>query len=49
MDSNQIIQTSFDSIEYGDNIDNTLLDLFQRILDRNPETRITMQELRVRK
>ncbi|KAG1453007.1 hypothetical protein G6F46_009325 [Rhizopus delemar] len=33
-------------IEYGDNIDNTLLDLFQRILDRNPETRITMQELR---
>ncbi|RCI02639.1 hypothetical protein CU098_008623 [Rhizopus stolonifer] len=33
-------------IEYGSDIDSHLLDLFQRILDRNPETRITMEELR---
>ncbi|KAI8389392.1 kinase-like domain-containing protein [Blakeslea trispora] len=29
-----------------DPIDDQLLDLFERILDRNPETRITMKELR---
>ncbi|RCH81919.1 hypothetical protein CU098_000707, partial [Rhizopus stolonifer] len=33
-------------IEYGQDIDPNLLDLFHRILDRNPDTRITMKELR---
>ncbi|CAO3698968.1 unnamed protein product [Rhizopus microsporus] len=33
-------------IEHGDDIDANLRDLFERILDRNPETRITMKELR---
>ncbi|OBZ84426.1 Calcium/calmodulin-dependent protein kinase kinase 2 [Choanephora cucurbitarum] len=34
------------SIEYNDTIDDDLLDLFHKILDRNPDTRITMKELR---
>lgn len=33
-------------IEYGDNLSPELLDLFHKILDRNPDTRITMKELR---
>ncbi|ORE09606.1 Pkinase-domain-containing protein [Rhizopus microsporus var. microsporus] len=33
-------------VEHGDGIDANLRDLFERILDRNPETRITMKELR---
>ncbi|EPB86469.1 CAMKK/CAMKK-META protein kinase [Mucor circinelloides 1006PhL] len=33
-------------IEYGDDLSDNLLDLFHRILDRNPDTRITMRELR---
>lgn len=39
--------TSMTSIEYGDNLSPELLDLFHKILDRNPDTRITMKELRV--
>ncbi|KAI8988131.1 kinase-like domain-containing protein [Mycotypha africana] len=33
-------------IDYHEVTDTDLLDLFERILDRNPETRITMKELR---
>ncbi|OAD07968.1 hypothetical protein MUCCIDRAFT_154806 [Mucor lusitanicus CBS 277.49] len=33
-------------IEYGDDLSDNLLDLFHRILDKNPDTRITMRELR---
>ncbi|KAI8638243.1 kinase-like domain-containing protein [Parasitella parasitica] len=33
-------------IEYGGDHSDNLLDLFHRILDRNPDTRITMEELR---
>jgi serine/threonine protein kinase len=34
------------SIEYGDDLSDNLLDLFHKILDKNPDTRITMKELR---
>ncbi|KAI8145736.1 kinase-like domain-containing protein [Fennellomyces sp. T-0311] len=38
---------SNDSIEYGDGLDPDLLDLFHRLLEKDPEKRITMAELRV--
>lgn len=37
----------FHSIDYGSEIDPDLHDLFDRILERDPDKRITMQELRV--
>lgn len=36
------------SVEYGNGLSQNLLDLFHKILDRNPDTRITMRELRVK-
>jgi serine/threonine protein kinase len=41
------VTLSLISVEYGGSISPELVDLFQHILDKNPETRITMNELRV--
>ncbi|KAI7860789.1 kinase-like domain-containing protein [Circinella umbellata] len=38
---------SNDSIEYKGDLDSDLLDLLQRLLEKNPEERITMPEIRV--
>ncbi|KAI9257159.1 kinase-like domain-containing protein [Phascolomyces articulosus] len=38
---------SHDPIEYGGDLDPQLLDLLQRLLEKNPDERITMPEIRV--
>lgn len=47
VDTHTRLSSTYTSIEYGDKLSPELLDLFRKILDRNPDTRITMRELRV--